>query len=47
MKNKEQIFELYSYHKSRKDVKKMGLVVLNILELKLDDYFRSIDSYFM
>lgn len=25
----------------------MGLVVLNILELKLDDYFRSIDGYFM
>ena len=46
IENKERLFDLYNYIKERKDRVGMGIIVTNILTLRLDDYFKQTDKNF-
>ena len=46
MENKERVLDLFTYVKERKDLEGMGLVIMNILTLRLDGYFKEIDDLF-
>ena len=46
IENKERLFDLYNYIKERKDRVGMGIIVTNILTLRLDDYFKQRDKNF-